>query len=268
MNILKRSFVDSWEHLAKLWRFRSLLIALVGRHLKSRYRGSILGFIWTLLNPLLQITIYTIVFRYYMRFGEIPNYTVFLLCGLLPWQWSVAALAEGASAIVGNSHFVTKALFPAQLLPASVLLTNLTNFLLSLPILLLFLFFTIGASWQILFLPVLIFLQLLFLYGLVLLTASLNVSFRDTQHLVGHMTMFLFFLTPIIYSAQTVPERFRGLLKINPFTIFISSYHALLYDSAVVPLSSWAAMSALSLLFLLIGLLVFERLREGFAESL
>ncbi len=255
--------------LSTFLRYRVLLFSLVGRHLKSRYRGSVLGFLWTLLNPLGLMLVYTLVFKFYIRFSEVPNYTIFLFCGLLPWLWLSTSLAEGASSIVSGGALITKAMFPAELLPAVAVVTNLINFLLSLP--LLFIFMLIGGvefHLTILFLPILIIVQLFFLLGLSLLLSAVNVKYRDVQHLLGNLLTFLFFLTPVIYPSSVVPDKFRFTMDYNPFALFTIFYHNLILDGVIPPLSLLLYATCFSVIAMMLGLRIFNRYRESFAEAL
>lgn len=252
-----------------LYRFRGLIAALVGRHLSMRYRGSVLGFLWSFLNPLCLMLVYTLVFKFYIRFDQVENYTVFLFCGLLPWIWLASAVTEGTGAIVASGHLITKSMFPAHVLPTVAVLTTLVNFVLSLPLLFLFM-----LAWGVPFHPTLVVvpgvvaLQGLLLLGVVLTLGALNVRYRDVQHIVSNALTFLFFLCPILYPITAVPERFRFTLDLNPLALLTSMYHTLILDgdlpaaSQVVYLSAWVGI------LLWVGYAVFERQREGFAEAL
>ncbi|MBX7138189.1 MAG: ABC transporter permease [Oligoflexia bacterium] len=258
-----------WQNIKELYRYRSLIAALVQRHLSMRYRGSLLGFLWTLLNPLCLMLVYTVVFRYYIRFNQVENYTIFLFCGLLPWLWITSALTEGVGSVVASGHLITKSMFPAQVLPAVAVLTTLINFLLSLPILFLFMLAT-GMPFKLtlLALPGLIALQFVFLFGMVLALSSLNVHYRDIQHLVSNILTFLFFLCPIVYPASSVPERFRFSLTLNPFALITQSYHMLILEGVLPPLSSAIYLSAWAVLCVVLGGMIYTHYRESFAELL
>jgi len=127
-----------FHNIKELYRYRSLVWALVVRHLATRYRGSVLGFMWSFLNPLCLMLIYSLVFKYYIRFSGVENYTIFLFCGLLPWLWFSSSLSESTSSIVSSGHLITKSMFPAHILPTVSVITNLINFILSLPLLFIF----------------------------------------------------------------------------------------------------------------------------------
>jgi len=256
------------QTLKQLYQFRALLWALVTRHLAIRYRGSALGFLWSLLNPLCLMLVYALVFKYYVRF-QVENYSVFMFTGLLPWLWLSSALSESTTAIVGSGHLITKSMFPAHILPVVPVVTNFINLLLSMP--LLFLFMWIGGvpfHWTLLLLPVLMLFQFFTLQGLGVLLSSLNVYFRDIQHILGNALTFIFFLCPIIYTAQAVPERFRFSLDLNPFAQFTMGYHALILDGTLPPVGSIIFMIVFMFIALFSGYSVFNRYHESFAELL
>jgi len=256
-------------YFRELYRYRSLIVALVGRHLSMRYRGSLLGFVWSFLNPLCLMLVYTLVFKFYIRFDEVENYTVFLFCGLLPWIWVTSAVTEGTGSIVGSGHLITKSMFPAQILPTVAVLTTLVNFLLSLPLLFLFMLgWGLPFHATLLGLPGILALQGLFLLGLVLTLGALNVRYRDVQHLVGNALTFLFFLCPIIYPVTSVPEAFRFTLQLNPLALFTIVYHNLILEGVLPPVNHVVYLGAWVGIALWIGNAVFEGQREGFAEAL
>lgn len=253
----------------ELIKFHSLLTALITRHLAMRYRGSVLGFLWSFLNPLCLMLVYTLVFKYYIRFEQVHNYTVFLFVGLLPWLWSSSALLEGTSAIVSSGHLITKSMFPAHILPTVTVATTAVNFLLSLPLLFFFMF-AFGSSfhWTLLGLPVLFIVQMLFLHGLVIALSAINVRLRDTQHVLGNLLTFIFFLSPIIYPASSVPDKLKFTLNFNPFALFTICYQQMILDGTLPGMKIVAAIILFTIGSLLIGERIFNHYREGFAELL
>ncbi len=254
---------------AELYRYRVLVGALVVRHLSMRYRGSVLGFLWSFLNPLCLMLVYLLVFKFYIRFNQVDNYTVFLFCGLLPWVWLSSALSEGTSSIVSSGHLITKSMFPAHILPTVAVLTSFIHFLLALPILfVIMLFYGMPLHATLLALPVLCGIQVLFLYGVTLALGALNVHFRDVQHVVANLLTFLFFLCPIIYPASAVPESFRATMELNPLALFTQFYHQLILDG-VLP-SFWPVLyvAAVTAVVVYCGNLIFDSYRESFAEVL
>lgn len=214
------------------------------------------------------MAIYTLVFQYYLKSNSVENYPLFLFSGLLPWIWTVSALSEGTSSISSSGHLVTKSLFPAHVLILVPVLTSLIHFLLSLPIYFLALLYVKHSiPYSVMFLPALMFLHAMFLYGLVLIFASINVKLRDMQHLVANILSFLFFLSPIVYPPQVVPERFSFLLSWNPFALITQGYHSVLLDGGVSS-SLFLTLVPLSFTTLLIGIAVYNSKRERFAEGL
>ncbi|MEX0596265.1 MAG: ABC transporter permease, partial [Candidatus Paceibacterota bacterium] len=255
--------------IAELIKYRGLILALVGRQLASRYRGSLLGFLWSFLNPLFFMLIYTLVFKYYVRIGGDTNYSVYLFCGLLPWTWFNSGLIEATSSISTSGSLITKSMFPPQILPAVAIVTNLVHYLLSLILLFLFIFYyQIPLTIKIIALPGVLLLQLFLMYGLALLFSSLNVFFRDVQHLLGNVLSLLFFLCPIIYQASIVPERFRFTIDFNPIALLIESYHCVLIDGKWPPVWNVYVVFLFSILIYILGKNVYLRNRETFAECL
>ena len=254
---------------AETWKFRALIDALVRRHVATRYRGSLFGFLWSFLNPLCLMAVYTLVFHYYMRFNGGEHYHLMVFAGLLPWIWTSSALSEGTSSIVSSGHLITKSMFPAHILPCVSVLASMTHFVLALPILALFMAVagvSIAPTW--LLLPVLILIHACILDGLALALAALNVFFRDVQHLVGNLLTFLFFLCPVVYPESAVPERFHFLLEWNPFAILTVSYQRVLVQGVLPPPGAIGALAIAAALSLAFGLLVYGKFRERFAEAL
>ena len=257
------------ENLVQLYRYRGLVLALVIRHLATRYRGSVLGYLWSLLNPLCLMAVYTLVFHYYVRGGGMEHYALFLFCGLLPWLWTSAGINEGTSAIVSSGHLITKSMFPAQVLPAVAVVANLANFILSLPVLFGFMLASgVPLHLTLVTLPVVMGIHLCFLLGVVLALSALNVHFRDVQHIVANALTLLFFLCPILYPVSTVPESYRFTLELNPLAGLTLLYHAVILEGVLPDWTQVVYVSAWSLLALGLGTLFFERYRESFAESL
>ena len=253
----------------ELYRYRALLSALVVRYLVMRYRGSMLGFLWSFLNPLCLMLVYFLVFKFYIRFEQVDNYTVFLFVGLLPWLWSLSGLLEGTASIVSGGHLITKSMFPAHILPAVAVLTTMVNFILSLPLLFLFMYFT-GVQFHLtlLLLPLLLLLQMLLLHGLTLGLGAINVHFRDVQHVLGNLLTLVFFLCPILYPISSVPEKLRFTLTSNPFALLTICYHDLILEGTIPSTVTLLSLVGFVLLAILFGSVVYNRYRESFAELL
>ena len=268
-------------NLARLIRYRGLIQTLVARELKARYRGSVLGFFWSFINPLLLLLIYTYVFAYIMptRFaaGEVPKpfadpfpYALFLFCGILPWTWFSSSLNEAAGVLISGGNLIKKVLFPAEVLPIVTTLANMVHFFLGLPILAAFLIYyrapvTIGElAWF----PVIVLVQLLFTLSVALLVAALTVHFRDIRDILVNVLTLWFFATPIIYPWKRAPDFGKWFVNANPFSHLAISYQEVLFFEG--PFGHWrwlVALGAASVVFFLIAYFVFDRLRDTFAEE-
>jgi lipopolysaccharide transport system permease protein len=251
----------------ELLAYRALIQTLVVRDLKARYRGSTLGLLWTLLNPLLHMAIYSLVFSVYIR-NDMERYPAFLLCGILPWTWLSSALFLGTTAIIEGGSMLKKVFFPPQILPTVTVIATFINFLLSLPLLFaVLLLFGVRFGWSLLALPLIMSTQFALTLGLTLIISAVSVRYRDIPPILGHMLTFWFFLTPIIYPVTSVPERFRALLSFNPATPFFVAYQEALLYNRLVSWEAFGVMVCLGVMVLLVGVLIFERLRWSLVEE-
>lgn len=257
------------RNLRALVRYRVLISSLVVRELKARYRGSMLGFFWSFLNPLLQLLIYTFVFAVLMPERRVVEpYPLFLFCGILPWTWFSSSLLESANVLMTGANLIKKILFPAEVLPFVTVLANLVHFLLGLPILLLFLVYYGKIQSSIVYLPAIILMQLVFTLGLALFVSSLSVHFRDIQNLLANVTMLWFFASPIIYPYLDIPSRrMQAWLNLNPMTHVIVGYHQTLFYGGLGHWPWLVATGVGSVLTFFVGYFVFDRLRDTFAEE-
>ncbi|MES0342389.1 MAG: ABC transporter permease, partial [Candidatus Humimicrobiaceae bacterium] len=261
--------------IKKLFSYRELLISLTKKELKVKYRGSVLGFFWSLLNPILTMLVYSFVFSMVLRAG-IQEFGIFLICALLPFNFLQNSVNYGTGSIISNSNLVNKIYFPREILPLSIVFSNLINFLLELIALFIVLAFMGYKFYLFLYiLPVLIFIQFFLVVGMTLLVSALNVFFRDLQHLITIVMMVWFFGTPIIYPMSMVPERFQPFLKfINPMTIYVTYYRNIFYytkyhEGAGFPsVVETIAALGISLLIFFIGYFVFKKLEYRFAEEI
>jgi lipopolysaccharide transport system permease protein len=255
------------RNLRELYQYRALLWSLTQRELRARYRGSVLGFLWTFLNPTLLMLVYALIFSVYMR-QQIQFYTYFVFVGLLPWIWFSNSISGGTSAISDRRDLLTKVRFPAQILPATVVATNLCNYLLALPLMVLLGgAYGVWPSWHTIAFPLVLLVQLLFTLALAYALSALNVPFRDLQYMITNILTLWFFVTPILYFATTIPTRFRTFLFFgNPMAILISSYQAIFYEHQLPEPGPLALVLGVSLALLWISAHIFEAYREEFAE--
>lgn len=260
------------RNLRELYQYRALLWSLTQRELKARYRGSVLGFLWTFLNPTLLMLVYALIFGVFMKQG-MPNYTYFMFVGLLPWLWFSNTLGGGASTISDRRDLLTKVRFPAQVLPAAVVATNFVNYVLALPLMLgLGAFCGVLPTVHTLAFPLVIAAQMIFTIALLFIVSALNVAFRDLQHIVNNILTLTFFATPIVYPVSTIeqahaPQWVKDLLLYgNPMSILTAAYQAIFYDHRWPSIHQLAAVTAISVVLLWISSHIFERRREEFAE--
>jgi len=260
------------NNLKSLLKYRPLIQSLVARELKARYRGSVLGFFWSFINPLLLLLVYSFVFSYVLpaRQPNLDPYALFLFCGILPWTWFSSSLLESANTLIAGGNLIKKVLFPAEVLPIVTVLANMVHFLLGLPILVLFLFYYrhVPDALDLFWFPVVVLVQLVFTLGLALIVSSLTVHFRDFKDILSNLVTFWFFATPIIYSMQDAPGLGKTVLNLNPFTHLAISYQEILFYAG--PFGHWkwlVALGAFSVGLFLLGYFMFDRLRDTFAEE-
>ncbi len=264
------------ETFRRVLRYRSLLATLTLRELKARYRGSALGFFWSLINPLLLLAVYSFVFgvafRPAHRAGTEP-YALFLVTGLFPWIWVASSWNESAVSLAANAGLIKKAVFPAELLPLVSVLANGAHFLLALPIL--------GAAlvaghalgypvggWAALLLPLVVGLELVLVAGGALAFSALNAHFKDVKDILANVLTLLFFLTPVLYPLEAIPyPALRRLVAANPVTPFTLSYQQALFAGEVPEPGLWLAMAGWALAAWLAGSFLFARLRETLVEA-
>jgi ABC-type polysaccharide/polyol phosphate export permease len=257
--------------LRTLIRYRMLIQSLVSRDLKARYRGSVLGFLWSFINPLLLLLTYGFVFTYMLPMAQTPQtkpYFLFLFCGILPWTWFNASVLESSGALMAGSNLIKKVLFPAEVLPVVNVLANLVHFVFGLPIVLLFLALEGRLGPTLLLLPLPVLAQLLLTLGVALFVSALTVHFRDIQNILGHVLHLLFFGTPILYYyADPHFLALKPVLRWNPMTHIVFSYQQILFHGRF---DHWRGLLLAGLAAALVfaaGALFFDRLRDTLAEE-
>ena len=262
------------HNLARLSRYRGLIQSLVARELKARYRGSVLGFFWSFINPLLLLLVYSIVFSYILKGAHDPRvepYALFMFCGILPWTWFSASLAESAGVLISGGNLIKKVLFPAEILPIVTVLANMVHFFFGLVILAAFLVYyqrPLNLSELAIF-PLAVAVQLVLTLACALILSALTVHFRDIRDILSNLLTFLFFATPIIYPYFLFQDTWQEqLLKLNPFTHLAITYQEILFFQGPVGHLQWLlVLGAISVVFFLFAYFVFDRLRDTFAEE-
>jgi lipopolysaccharide transport system permease protein len=261
-----------FKNLRALLRYRQLIQAMVARELKARYRGSVLGFFWSFINPLLLLLVYTFVFSYVLpaRQPNLSPYALFLFCGILPWTWFSSSILESANVLISGGNLIKKVLFPAEVLPIVTVLANMAHFFLGLPILVGFLIYYRAPLQfsELIWFPVVVLVQLILTLGIALIVSALTVHFRDLKDILSNLVTFWFFATPIIYSMQDAPAIAKRFLNANPFTHLAISYQEILFYPGNFGHWKWLlALGAGSTAFFLLGYYLFDRLRDTFAEE-
>lgn len=257
------------NYFKELYDYREMVSSLVKRDLRGRYKGSMLGFLWTFINPLLQLLVYTLVFSVIMRNG-IEKYYIYLFVALVPWMFLSSSINAGANSILSSADMVKKIYFPREVLPISCVTGNFVNMLLVFLVIFGVLIFTgFGISfYALLFLPIVMVVEYLLCLGLALLFSALTVYFRDLSHILGIVTMAWQFLTPVMYDVSMVPEKLIPIFRLNPMTPVIIAYRDILYYKQQPDLSTLAQATILGMVFLVVGAILFRRLQRGFAEEM
>lgn len=252
----------------EIYRFRYFLRNMVVRDLKVRYKGSALGFLWSLMNPLLMMLVLSLVFSVAFKIS-MPHYPIFLLCGLLPWNFFAVSVSNATGSVVGQAGLLKKVAFPREILPLASILANLVHFGIGLLILFIFLIaFKIPLGLPVVTLPLVIFLQVVFVLGFSLILSSLNVFYRDVQQILEVLLLIWFYLTPVFYSLSMIPGRFHRLYLLNPMASLVTMYRALLFENRWPSANVILAGVAISALAFLMGNFVFRKYTFRFAEEL
>lgn len=255
--------------IQEIFQYREMIVNLVHKDLRGRYKGSVLGFLWTFINPLFQLAVYTMVFSVILRAG-IEKYYLFLFVALIPWIFFSTSLSGGAGIILQEKNLVTKIYFPREVLPIAFVTSSFVNMLYS---------FVIALAASVLlgdhlnfiawcYLPIIMVVEYLFALGCVLLASAVTVYFRDMEHILGIVVMAWQFLTPVMYSVDMVPAEWMPVFLLNPMTSLITAYRDVLYYGQIPSLETLARPFVISLAVLLLGELVFRKLQRGFAEEL
>ncbi len=251
-----------------LYNYRELIKTSVKKDIGGKYKHSFFGVLWSFINPLLQIAVYAIVFPLIMR-NNIPNYTVFMVCGLIPWAYFSSSVNRSTFVMIENGNILKKVYFPREILPLSLVTSETVNFLISSIIILVFTLANgIALSWLIVLFPVVLLVQYVLQLGIALILSSVTVYFRDLNHFMGVLLQLFFYATPIVYSIETIPENFRWILKFNPMTYIIEGYRSIFYTHEMPDFKAIGIVFAIAVALLILGYLLFNKLQKRFAEEL
>lgn len=285
------SKLNALARLGRIIAYRELLLNLIRRELRAKYKESFLGFTWSMLNPMVYFAVFYVVFKYFLPV-RVPFFAVYLLSGLLPWTFFASAISSAAGSLVGNSALLKKVSFPREVLPLASIGAALFHFFLQMLVLIAFLLifrFDFFSPYLIL-VPIALLVEIALLIGLGLLLSAITVFLRDVQHLLELLLLMWFWLTPIIYQIRLVFDRLQarglfGIYLLNPMTTVVLSFQRAFYNR-VAPLQdgvptpvlldvpmAWylknlGLVGAAALLLILLGQVVFARLEGSFAEEL
>lgn len=257
------------SRVKEIYNYREMIFSLIKRELRGKYKASVLGFVWTFLNPLFQMVVYTIVFSFIMRSG-IENFAIFLFVGLIPWNFFSVSVSSGASCVVSQENLIKKIYFPRIVLPISYVTSMFINMLLTFIVIFAVLFLTgygINAV-AVSFLPLVMIIEYILALGICMLVSALTVYFRDMEYILGIINMAWMYLTPILYTTDMVPEEFRTLFNLNPMTPVILAYQQILYHKQMPETGTLVHAGVVGVVILAIGILVFEKMQKKFVEEL
>ena len=240
----------------------------IKKEIRGKYKGSWLGVLWTFLNPLLMLAVYAFVFPYILRVN-VENYTIFMIVALIPWNFFTTAIQTGTGCVVANGNILKKVYFPREIIPISITTSQLVNFLITCLIMFIFIFVSgVGFSIHILLLPILILIQFILTLAINFVLSALTVFAHDVEHFVSVALTLGFYATPIVYLSTMLPEKFQWAMKVNPMAVLVEAYRSVLYYHQLPDFKILGIWIALSILFLVLGYLIFKKLEKSFVEEL
>lgn len=252
----------------KIYNYRELLKSNVKKEIRGRYKNSILGVIWSFLNPLLQLAVYAVIFGALLAGGD-PTYHIYICVALIPWTYFTTAITQSAFTIIGNGDIIKKVYFPREILPISVVTSGAVNFMISTIIILFFVLAAgLGLTKYVLLYPFILLIQYILLLGISFIVSSITVYFRDLEHIIGVVLMAAFYGTPIVYKLEQLPPNLQILMQINPMTHLINAYRDIFYYQQMPNMKALGLLLGIAVLLTVIGYFVFKKLQKGFAEQL
>lgn len=254
-----------------LYTYRELLKTNIKKEIRGKYKGSILGVLWSFINPLLQVAVYAIVFPYIMKQQmDKDTFLIFLIIGIIPWTYFTTVIGQGMVTIRSNSGIIKKVYFPREILPISVILSGAINFLISCVIILLFTIFGgVGVSWHLVFLPVIAIIQSLFSLGIVFALSAINIYVKDAEYIVQFILNMAFYATPILYEVSIFDSApfIKKIIALNPMATIINCYRDIFLYHQVPELSGLLGVGIMSIVIAFVGYRIFKKLEKGFAEE-
>ena len=257
--------------IKEIYNYRELLKTNVKKDIRGKYKGSVLGVLWSFLNPLLQVVVYWIVFPYLFRAASTDNYLLYLVTGIIPWTFFTTVVNGGTMAMKSNAGIIKKVYFPREILLISQVLSGIVNFMISCIIIVIFCFLTgAGLSYHVIFLPILVLIQSAFTLGIIFILSAMNVYIQDIEYIVQFILNMAFYGTPILYQVEMFSNAgaLLKLIALNPMTILINGYRDIFFYHNVPQIKPLFAVGVLSLILVFVGYAIFKRLEKGFAEEL
>jgi lipopolysaccharide transport system permease protein len=256
------------NHLRELWHYRELLWSWTGREIKVRYKQSLLGAAWAIVQPLGTALIFTVVFA---RFIRVPTdgipYPIFSYAALLPWTFFATSVSLATDSLVRNMNLVTKIYFPREILPIASVLAGLLDFAIAAIVFVgMAIYYHVAFSWSVVLVPILLIIQIILTLGVVLLASALNVFYRDVRFIIPLGLQLWMYLTPIIYPLSLVPERYRTIYLLNPMAGLIESYRRIIVQGEMPVLAQIAPAALVSFLLFLLAYAYFKQAEQVFAD--
>jgi ABC-type polysaccharide/polyol phosphate export permease len=256
------------KFISDLYEYRELLKNNIKKEIRGKYKGAWLGILWSFLNPLFMLVIYSIVFSQIMKVN-IPNYSMFMFVALIPWTFFTTTVANGTSSIIANGGIIKKVYFPREIIPVSVVTSNTVNFLISSIITFAFLLLSgVGITKYALLFPIILLIQYILTLGIIFILSSVTVFVRDIEHFVQIILMALFYGTPIVYSMSMVPAKLAWILNLNPMTPIVSAYRDILFYQKMPDFNTLLIECLIIILIFFVGLFSFRKLQRNFVEEL
>jgi lipopolysaccharide transport system permease protein len=251
-----------------VWEYRELLFFLAWRDISVRYKQTVLGAAWAVIQPFFNMIVFTLFFG---EFAGIPSngvpYPVFSFAGLLAWQYFATAVDQSSNSLVGNSNLVSKVYFPRLLIPLSSLLPGLVDFCIAFVLMIgMMIVYGIAPTWNLLWLPVFLLLALVTALGTGLWLSALNVQYRDIRYIIPFLTQLWLFASPVAYPSSIIPEKWRLLYGLNPMASVIEGFRWALLGTNTAPGPMVFASAACALLLAISGLLYFRKMEQVFAD--
>lgn len=257
------------QKIRELYAYRDMISSLVRRELRGRYKGSVLGFLWTYINPLCQVVVYSAVFSIIFRV-EIEKFYLYLIIGMMPWTFFNTSVQGGTTCVRAQAEMVKKIAFPREVIPISYVTSAFVNMLFSFIIVFLAVAVSgFGFSWKaLLYLPIIMLFEYLLALGIALAASAITVYFRDLEQIVSVLMMAWIYVTPIMYTMDYIPEKYRALVMLNPMTSIVEVYHQILYYRVPPDANYLILAGAISCTVFVLGAVVFAMLERNFAEEM